>query len=167
MTDKHCRSGHSRAARDNERGAGVCMRRRKDRRKQLMADINLTNMIDVVFALLIIFMITAPMMTQGMQVDLPQTESDAVESNQMLQVTINDLREIYIDQELVNQVDFRRRFTEVFAGRTEVPVFLNADREVPYGLVIEVISEIQNAGVEKLGFLTRPISLDQGGRFLR
>lgn len=133
------------------------MKRRKDRQKQLMSDINLTNLIDVVFALLIIFMITAPLMTQGMQVDLPDTESQAVESNETLQVTIDELRQIYIDQELVSLLEFRKRFSEVFAGRVDVPVFVNADKAVPYGLVIRVISEIQNAGVVKLGFLTTPL----------
>jgi biopolymer transport protein ExbD/biopolymer transport protein TolR len=128
-----------------------------------MSDITLTNLIDVVFAVLIIFMITAPMMTQGVQVDLPQTESQSVESNRLIQITINEDREIYIDQEPVSFVDFRRRFNEVFAGQDEVPVFVNADKQVPYGLVIRVISEIQNAGVVKLGFLTAP--LDNTGGF--
>lgn len=122
-----------------------------------MADINLTNLIDVVFALLIIFMITAPMMTQGVQVDLPQTESQAVESNETLQITINELREIFIDQEPVSLVEFKKRFTEIFAGRDEMPVFVNADKAVPYGLVVRIISELQNAGVVKLGFLTTPL----------
>jgi len=139
------------------------MRRRRDRQKQVISDLNLTNLIDVVFALLIIFMITAPMMTQGVQVDLPQTESEAVESNESIQVSINKDREIYVDHEMVSLVEFRKRFSEVFAGKVEKPVFVNADKEVPYGLVVRVISEIQNAGVVKLGFLTT--SLDKAGGY--
>lgn len=138
------------------------MKRRKNRQKQAMADINLTNLIDVVFALLIIFMITAPMMTQGLQVDLPQTESESVESNDMLRVTIDAERVIFIEEEVVDLVAFGKRFREVFAGRKDMPVFLNASKEVPYGFVVRVISEIQNAGVEKLGFLTSPLQ-EQGG----
>lgn len=128
----------------------------------MISDLNLTNLIDVIFALLIIFMITAPLMTQGVQVDLPETESQAVESNETIQVTVNEFREIYIDHELVSLVDFRVRFMEVFAGRLDVPVFINADKNVPYGLVVRVISEVQNAGVLKLGFLTSPLT-DAGG----
>jgi len=135
----------------------MSMRSRKQRRRKAISDLNLTNLIDVVFALLIIFMISAPMMTQGIQVDLPQTDSQNVESNESIQVSVNEYNEIFIDQEVVSLVDFRRRFREVFAGREEVPVFVNADQKVPYGLVIRVISEIQNAGVVKLGFLTTPI----------
>ena len=138
------------------------MKRRKDRKRQVISDLNLTNLIDVVFTLLIIFMITAPMMTQGVQVDLPETESEAVESNESIQISIDDHGEIYVDHELVSLVDFRRRFAELFAGRTETPVFINADKKVPYGLVVRVISEVQNVGVVKLGFLTVPIE-NQGG----
>lgn len=137
--------------------------KRKSRRHRAISDLNLTNLIDVVFALLIIFMITAPMMTQGVQVDLPKTQSENVEANQTIQVSINSRNEIFVDQEKVSLVDFRRTFREIFAGRSDVPVFINADRKVPYGLVIRVISEVQNAGVVKLGFLTAP--LDKTGDY--
>lgn len=135
--------------------------KRKYRRRHIISELNLTNLIDVVFALLIIFMITAPMMTQGVQVDLPKTESENVESNQSIQITINSRNEIYIDQLKVSLVDFRREFKETFINRTDIPVFVNADKQVPYGMVIRVISELQNAGVVKLGFLTIP--LDKSG----
>ena len=140
----------------------MSMRDRKRRSRKAISDLNLTNLIDVVFALLIIFMITAPMMTQGVQVDLPQTESQNVESNESIQVSVNERNEIYIDQELVAFVDFRKRFREVYAGRSDIPVFVNGDKKVPYGLVLRVISEIQNAGVVKLGFLTAPLESSGG-----
>ncbi len=139
------------------------MSRRRLRRRHVISELNLTNLIDVVFALLIIFMITAPMMTQGVQVDLPKTESDNVESNESIQVSINSRNEIYIDQQKVSLVDFRREFKDAFTGRTDIPVFVNADKKVPYGMVIRIISELQNAGVVKLGFLTLPI--DKSGSF--
>ncbi len=126
------------------------------RRKQIISDLNLTNLIDVMLTLLIIFMITAPMMTQGVQVDLPRADAKNVEVNVSIQVSINSHHELFIDQEKVSLSDFRRRFREIFASRTQVPVFVNADKKVPYGLVIRVISDIQNAGVVKLGFLTQP-----------
>jgi biopolymer transport protein TolR len=126
------------------------------RRRQLISDLNLTNLIDVILTLLIIFMITAPMMTQGVQVDLPKADAKNVEVNVSIQVSINSHNELFIDQERVSLSSFGRRFRDVFASRTQVPVFVNSDRKVPYGLVIKVISEIQNAGVVKLGFLTQP-----------
>lgn len=138
------------------------MSRRRTRRRHTISELNLTNLIDVVFALLIIFMITAPMMTQGVQVDLPKTESENVESNQSIQVSINNRNEIYIDQQKVSLVDFRREFKDIFVGRTDIPVFVNADKQVPYGMVIRVIAELQNAGVVKLGFLTLPLDKTGG-----
>jgi biopolymer transport protein TolR len=128
----------------------------RHRRRQLINDLNLTNLIDVMLVLLITFMITAPLMTQGVQVDLPKAEAKNVEVNVSIQVSISNRNEIYIDQERVSLVDFRRRFRDVFAMRTEVPVFVNADKKVPYGLVVRVIADIQSAGVVKLGFLTQP-----------
>jgi biopolymer transport protein ExbD/biopolymer transport protein TolR len=131
--------------------------RRKRRRHTVVSELNLTNLIDVVFTLLIIFMITAPMMTQGVQVDLPKAEAENVEATDAIQVSITGRNEIYINQERTNLVDFRKRFKDVFGGRVERPVFINADSKVPYGLVIRVISDVQNAGVVKLGFLTLPL----------
>ncbi len=138
-------------------------RRRRRRRRTLSGELNLTNLIDVIFALLIIFMITAPMMTQGVQVDLPKAEAENVEVNDYIQVSINARNEIYIDQERVRLIGFASRFNQVFGGRHEIPVFLNADKRVPYGLVIRVINDIQNAGVVKLGFLTQPMEGGGGG----
>jgi biopolymer transport protein TolR len=133
------------------------------RKRQIIADLNITNLVDVVLTLLIIFMITAPMMTQGVQVDLPKADAENVEINDFIQVSINNRNEIFIDQERINLVDFQRRFKEVFANRIKVPVFVNADKKVPYGLVVRVIADIQKAGVVKLGFLTLPSKNEPGG----
>jgi biopolymer transport protein TolR len=133
------------------------MKHRRRHKRKIISELNITNLVDVTFALLIIFMITAPMMTQGVQVDLPKTESENVEVVESIQVSINARNEIFIDQERISILEFRRRFREVFRGRMNIPVFINADKKVPYGLVIRVISEVQNAGVVKLGFLTEPI----------
>jgi len=135
---------------------------RKKKRRRIISDLNLTNLIDVVFTLLIIFMLTAPMMTQGVQVDLPESESQNVEVSEYVQVTIDRHSVIYIDQERVSLFDFRKRFRQVFGGRTHIPVFVNGDKQVPYGLVVRVISEIQNAGVVKLGFLSAPLPKESG-----
>jgi biopolymer transport protein ExbD/biopolymer transport protein TolR len=132
------------------------MSRRRRRTRKLVADLNLTNLIDVVFSLLIIFMITAPMMTQGVQVDLPKAEAENVEVSDAIQVSVTGRNEIYINQERTNLVDFRRRFRDVFGGRVETPVFINADTKIPYGLVVRVIADVQKAGAVKLGFLTIP-----------
>lgn len=133
------------------------MRKSKKRKRKIISELNITNLVDVTFTLLIIFMITAPMMTQGIQVDLPKTESENVEVNESIQVAVSERNEIFIDQERISLLEFKKRFREVFSGRTDIPVFINADKKVPYGLVIRIISDVQNAGVVKLGFLTLPM----------
>lgn len=133
-------------------------KRRNRRRGRMKSALDITNLVDVIFALLIIFMITAPMMTQGVQVDLPQAEAKNVESDhEMIQVSITDENRIFINDVEVSERDFTRTFLQEFAGRKEIPVFVNGDKEVPYGMVIRIITKIQKAGAVKLGFLTEPI----------
>lgn len=137
------------------------MIKKSRRKRRLSADLNLTNLIDVIFALLIIFMITAPMMTQGVQVDLPKADAENVETNEeVLQVSITGKNEVYINDDMVPLNKFGSSFTNRFAGRVEIPVYINADESVPYGIVIRVIAMVQRAGVVKLGFLTEPLEQD-------
>ena len=129
------------------------------KKRKIVSELNITNLVDVTFALLIIFMITAPMMTQGVQIDLPQTESESVEVTEAIQVAIDERNEIYINEERVSLFDFRKRFNEIFGNRFQTPVLINADKGIPYGLVMKVIADVQNAGVVKLGFITAPVDI--------
>ncbi len=123
-----------------------------------MADINVTPLVDVILVLLIIFMVTAPMMQQGIDVDLPQTTSQAIEGQEeRLVVSINGKQEVYINQERVDPGLLRRRLERSSAARLNREVFLRADRGVPYGFVVKIMAEIKNAGIEKLGMVTEPI----------
>jgi biopolymer transport protein ExbD len=136
-------------------------RRRKNRRNKSISDLNITNLVDVVFALLIIFMITAPMMTQGVQVDLPTTESEAVEtSEKLINIVVNGENEIFINDRLVSLHRFEGEFEQAFGNDSATPVYISADKEVAYGFVIRIISMVQNAGVVNLGFLTAPLDED-------
>lgn len=134
------------------------MNKKRRRRRKIVSELNITNLVDVTFALLIIFMITAPMMTQGVQVDLPRTDSENVEVNESIQISINNRSEIFINQKRISLLEFDKEFKRAFGGRIDIPVFINADKKVPYGIVVRVISFVQNAGVVKLGFLTEPIN---------
>jgi biopolymer transport protein TolR len=123
-----------------------------------MADINVTPLVDVMLVLLIIFMVTAPMMQQGVDVDLPQTTSQPMEGQeQRLVVTINAKREVYLNKEKVDPALLRRHLERWTAGRLNREVFLRSDRSVPYGFVVRIMAEIKNAGIEKLGMVTEPL----------
>ncbi len=123
-----------------------------------MADINVTPLVDVILVLLIIFMVTAPMMQQGVDVELPQTTSQAMEGQEeRLVITINAKREVYLNQEKVDPTLLRRHLERSTAARLNREVFLRADRSVPYGFVVRIMAEIKNAGIEKLGMVTEPL----------
>jgi biopolymer transport protein TolR len=122
-----------------------------------MADINVTPLVDVILVLLIIFMVTAPMMQQGVDVELPQTTSQPMEGQEeRLVVTINAKREVFLNQEKVDAALLRRHLERSTAARLNREVFLRADRSVPYGFVVRIMAEIKNAGIEKLGMVTEP-----------
>jgi biopolymer transport protein ExbD/biopolymer transport protein TolR len=113
---------------------------------------NITNMIDVVFAILIVFLISAPLMSQGVKVDLPNAKAPTLPQEKMLKVSITKDEKISIDDMEVNIKDFSDIFKSLW--RDEMPVVINADEAVNYGLVMKVVSLAQIAGVKQLGFLT-------------
>jgi biopolymer transport protein TolR len=116
--------------------------------------------VDVILVLLIIFMVTAPMMQQGIDVDLPQTTSQPMEGQEeRVVITINAKREVFINQEKVDPVMLRRRLERTAAAKFNKEVLLRADRNVPYGFVVQTMAEIKNAGIEKLGMVTEPADL--------
>ncbi len=121
--------------------------------RSLNTEMNITNLVDVTFALLIIFMVTAPLMSQGVEVDLPKVDAKNIEVRQTVRVSIDRRRKIYIDDDKVTSFNFEKEFLKIFTS-PKTPVILNADRRVPYGFVVEIINKLQKVGVVKLSFLT-------------
>lgn len=127
---------------------------KRSRSKSINQEMNLTNLIDVVFSILIVFMISAPLMSQGIKVDLPKAEAPTMEQEKLLKVSINKQNEVYIADMKVELKDFNSVFKSLWDG--SMAVVINADESVDYGRVMKVVSLVQNAGVKKLGFLTLP-----------
>ena len=123
-----------------------------------MSDINVTPFVDVMLVLLIIFMVTAPMMMQGVDVNLPQTTTKNIKTREdPLILTINKKKELFIEKRLIALQDLESKVKAIFKYRKEKEILLRADREIPYGFVIKVIAEIKRAGINKLGMITEPI----------
>lgn len=127
---------------------------KRSRGKTLNQQMNLTNMIDVIFAILIVFMISAPLMSQGVKVNLPKADAPTVEDEKLVKISVTKNREVYVADMKVDFADFNDVFTALWDG--DAPVVVNADEEVSYGLVMQVVSKIQQVGVTKIGFLTAP-----------
>jgi len=125
---------------------------KRSRSKSLNQEMNLTNMIDVVFAILIVFLISAPLMSQGIKVDLPNAEAPTFEQKKMLKVSITKDEKIFVSDMEVHINDFNEIFKSLW--QNDMPVVINADESVHYGIVMKVVSLVQVAGVKQLGFLT-------------
>ncbi|MCB2214631.1 MAG: protein TolR [Desulfobulbaceae bacterium] len=127
-------------------------------RKQLMADINVTPLVDVMLVLLIIFMITAPMMTQGLDVDLPETTAKSLrQDDDPIVVTIDKDGVIGLGNlEGISQKVLLQELAKVGSTDTDKPIYLKADKAVPYGIVVSVMADIKKAGFDKLGMVTQP-----------
>jgi biopolymer transport protein TolR len=124
-----------------------------DGEMQLSADINVTSLVDVAFVLLIIFMITAPLMTGGVDVQLPQAEARPLPSKEGMVVSVDREGRIFIDQTRVTYNDFRVTFRALVESRKPAGVYLRADRRVPYGDVVRVLAVIRNSGIKDVGLV--------------
>ena len=125
---------------------------------RLISDINVTPFVDVMLVLLVIFMVTAPMMMQGVDVALPETTSQPLAAKkENLVITINNQNQIFINNHQLG-IDFlQEKLKKILEGRDKREVYLRADREISYGFVVRVMAEIKAAGVDKLGMVTEPI----------
>ena len=122
-----------------------------------MAQINVTPLVDVMLVLLVIFMVTAPMMQQGMQVNLPRAETKAMSTQEeAVVVSVDRSGKVYINSTEVASGDLKAKLTAMVANRAKKEVFLKADRDVPYGDVVRTMAEIKGAGIERLGMVTEP-----------
>ena len=132
-------------------------RRRNDNANKPLAEINVTPLVDVVLVLLIIFMVTAPMLQMGIDVNLPRVKAKSINvSEEKLVLTINGKQEIYINEFKTTLPDLSAKLESIFKSRTDRELFMRADKEVPYGYVVQVMSEVRKAGIDKLGMITEP-----------
>lgn len=119
-----------------------------------LAEINVTPFVDVMLVLLVIFMVTAPLMTQGMDVDLPQTKTvkNLPQDSEHLVLTIQKDGTIFLDEYNTTAEDLGD-FLKRLVTEQHKQLFLRADKEVPYGLVVDVMGEVKAAGIDKLGIV--------------
>ncbi|HIJ77826.1 MAG: protein TolR [Desulfobulbaceae bacterium] len=126
-------------------------------KRRLVSDINVTPLVDVMLVLLIIFMITAPMMTQGVDVDLPETTARPLQQEKApLIITIDKKGAIFLNQTKGSQALVKQQLAQFAAKDPNRTVLLRADKEVPYGLVVSLMADIKEVGFDKLGMVTQP-----------
>ncbi|MDZ7762637.1 MAG: biopolymer transporter ExbD [Desulfovermiculus sp.] len=127
------------------------------RRQGFVSTINVTPFVDVMLVLLVIFMITAPMMTQGVDVDLPQTNTVQTlpQDSETLVLTVKKDGTLHIEDYQITREELTSTLQKVMADKDDI-LYLRADQEVPYGFVVKIMSDIKAAGVARLGVVAEP-----------
>ena len=122
-----------------------------------MNEINVTPFVDVMLVLLIIFMVAAPLLHYGLEVDLPESSRRPLEIPQeQVVLSIRKDQTIHLDRYEVALPELETRLQAVFAGRRDKEIFLQADRSVPYGYVVKTMAVIKAAGIDRMGLITEP-----------
>ena len=118
-----------------------------------LGEINVTPLVDVVLVLLLVFMVTAPMMSRGIDVSLPAANQPQIEPETRTEVTINAREQVFVDSRPVNILLLEEQLRGMMEGRTSKVVYLRADEGLRYGKIIQVVDVIKKAGVEQIGFV--------------
>lgn len=126
----------------------------KDRR--FLSEINVIPLVDVVLVLLVIFMVTAPMLHRGMDVNLPTSSSNTIKAEERLIITVQRDQKLFLGNDAISLVDLRTKLHKAKVANPEVSVYLRADRTVPYGTVVQVMDEIKGAKIDRMGMVTGP-----------
>ncbi len=127
-------------------------------RKQQFTDINVTPFVDVMLVLLVIFMVTAPMLTAGVQVDLPDADAPAVEGkDEPISITIKKDGKIFIQETAVNKADLLVKLTAISGAKTDNRIFVRGDASVSYGEIMSVVAQIAGGGFTKVALITENV----------
>lgn len=128
------------------------------RERHLMREINLVPLIDVLLVILFFYMIISPMMSRGLDVNLPKSEANTVKQEDRVVLTVTRSQELFVEQERVNVSKLKDVLDSIRKSKPLVNVYLRADKDAPYGAVVQVMDVVKRAGIDRLGMVTEPAS---------
>ena len=129
-----------------------------DKVNRFLSEINVTPFVDVMLVLLVIFMVTAPMMQEGVDVNLPQAKGKILPTKEKrMTITITSKKAIYLNGRKVKLSNLEDKLKKIFQNRVNKELFLRADEVVPYGFVVRTMAVIRSAGIDQLGMVTVPL----------
>jgi biopolymer transport protein ExbD len=126
------------------------------RRHRQLADINVTSLVDVTLVLLIIFMLTAPFIQGGVEVDLPQAKTRASATVEGPVISVDKQRKVFLDEDPIPLSQLAQVLREVHPSGDGRPIYLRSDEEVPYGFVVRIMGEIKEAGIDEMSLVVEP-----------
>ncbi len=132
--------------------------------RRFMAEINVVPLVDVVLVLLVIFMVTAPLLYRGIDIDLPKSSTNTIKPEERVVLTVDKSQRVFIDKESVSLEQVEPALEVIKKRNPDVTLYLRADREVPYGVIVQVMDSIKRVGIDKLGMVTEPIGQPQEER---
>ena len=125
--------------------------------REPMSEINVTPFVDVMLVLLIIFMVTAPLLTVGVQVDLPETSADTLpEESEPLTLTINSKGEVFIQETKIEFENLIKKILAVSKNRTDTRIYVRGDKTINYGRVLEIMGMLSGSGFTKVALISEP-----------
>jgi biopolymer transport protein TolR len=122
-----------------------------------LAEINIIPLVDVVLVLLLIFMLTAPLMYRGIDVNLPKTAGKPTVTEERMELTLTKDQQIYLNGKPLGLGSLEQTLRETFKNRTDKTLYLKADQALQYGFVVETMDKVRKSGIEKLGMVTEPV----------
>jgi len=132
-------------------------------RNRPLAEINVTSLVDVTMVLLIIFMLTAPFIQGGVEVDLPEARTQATANTEGMVLSIDPDQQIFLDEDVIPLSQLAAELRRIRPASSTAPVYLRSDSVVPYGFVVRVMGEIKEGGVDDLSLVVEPLGEGSGG----
>ena len=126
------------------------------RPRQFLSEINVIPLVDVVLVLLVIFMVTAPMLHRGLDINLPTSAANNIKAEERLVVTIQKDHSLSLGNDPISLIDLRAKLQAAKTSNPLISVYLRADQSVPYGTVVKIMDEVKGAKIERLGMVTGP-----------
>ena len=125
-------------------------------RSRLLSEINVVPLVDVVLVLLIIFMVTAPLLYRGIDVELPKSVTNTIQPEERIILTVSRRQTVFLDREEMSLSRLEESLTDRAKTSPEIAVYLRADEQVPYGMIVKIMDIIKRVGIDRLGMVTNP-----------
>lgn len=134
------------------------------RERHIIRELNLVPLIDVLLTILFFYMIVSPMMSRGLDVNLPKSEANTVKPEDRIVLTVTRAQEVFVEKERVNIAKLKEVLDAIRKTKPLVNVYLRADRDAPYGAVVQVMDVVKRAGIDRLGMVTEAASGGETGK---